>query len=43
MRQISEENQEEEATDVVFIQLLEMVQVQPHIYGIWSCKVPLRC
>lgn len=43
MRQITEEKQAEEATDVLFIQLLKMVQVQSHIYGIWSLKVPLRC
>lgn len=40
MRQITEENQMDEVTDVVFMQLLKMVQVQPHICGIWSCKVP---
>lgn len=34
MRQITEKNQAEEATDAMFIQLLKRVQVQPHIYRI---------
>lgn len=42
-RQITEENQVEESTEVVFILLMEMVQVHPHTYGIWLGKVPLRC
>ena len=41
MRQITDKNQVEEAADVVFIHLLKMVQVQPHICGFWPC--PLRC
>lgn len=40
MRQISEENQAEEGAEVVFIPFLKMVQVQPHICGVWSCKGP---
>lgn len=38
-----EENQGEEAADVVFTKLLKMAQVPPHICGVWSCTVPLRC
>lgn len=32
----------EEAADVVFIQRLRMVQMQPYICGTQSCMVPSR-
>lgn len=33
----------EGSTDTVFILLMEMVQVHPHIYRIWSGKISLMC
>lgn len=36
---VDEENQGEEAANVVLTKLLKMVQVQPHICGLWLCTV----